>query len=155
MLRVCIWEEQFQQIIRLEELEDVDWFPQVRSLVEPHSPNAWYHHPQYNPTWYHFASAIARETLERIGGFDERFANGYCFDDNNLIFRVRKMGLKMPLVDPNQGYVAHLWHPKNPALCGGCKLWEVNRRLHAKILEGALPLLDPNRVSLWTGAKKG
>lgn len=129
-------QEQLHRIICLGGQMEAQWFPCVQQAIEPTKDDLWYHHPKHNPTWYHFASAMTRENLNRIGGFNEAFASGYCFEDNEFLFRVRRSGLKLPAINPNQGYVAHLWHPKNPALHGGCDLWEKNRVLYNDILEG-------------------
>lgn len=138
-------QQQLHQIIQCGKQDETNWFSCIRQIIEPTKQNMWYHHPQYAPTWYHFASAISRENFNRIGGFDERFSAGYCFEDNNFLFRIRRMGLTIPVVNPGQGYVVHLWHPKNPDLYGGCPLWEKNRQLQNAIQEGRLPLLDPNQ----------
>lgn len=129
-------QEQLHRIICLGGQMETAWFPHIQSVIEPTKNDLWYHHPKHNPTWYHFASAMTRKSLNRIGGFNEEFAKGYCFEDNEFLFRVRRSGLQIPTINPNQGYVAHLWHPKNPALHGGCELWERNRRLFAEIQEG-------------------
>lgn len=129
-------QEQLQKIITLGGRIETEWFSLVQQVIEPTKDDLWYHHPQYNPTWYHFASALTRENLNRIGGFNEVFANGYCFEDNEFLLRIRRAGLQFPVINPNQGYVAHLWHPKNPALHGGCELWERNRKLYVDIQGG-------------------
>jgi len=137
---------QFQQMIQCWDASDICWHSQITHILEPLQDDQWHHHPIHLPTWYHFASAMTRNTLNKLGGFDERFANGYCFDDNNFLFRIRQMGLHIPAIYPNQGYVVHQWHPKNPGIHGGCALWEINRKLHNEIQAGEQPLLDPNRT---------
>ena len=103
-------------------------------VVRPHKADRWYHHPTLFPKWYHFCSAMTVENLQRLGGFNEAFAAGYCFEDNEFLLRIRKR-LRLG-VEPVEGaYVVHQWHPKNSALCGGCELWERNRKLYAKIEE--------------------
>ncbi|MCK9288705.1 MAG: glycosyltransferase [Sphaerochaetaceae bacterium] len=130
-------QEQLHKLVQLHNVPDVQWYQEVQKVLEPTLNDQWYHHPTQNPTWYHFASAMTRDNLRgRLGGFNEAFANGYCFEDNEFLLRIRRSGLKIPVINPNQGYVAHLWHPKNPALHGGCPLWEKNRKLYLSTLEG-------------------
>lgn len=89
---------------------------------------AWYNHDKYNPTNYHFTTAITRKNLAELGGFDERYADGKCFDDNEFVFRVMKKGLHIiPVTLP---FVIHLWHPAVDKRDENWKkLWEKNRDL--------------------------
>jgi hypothetical protein len=45
--------------------------------------------------------------LDELGGFDERFANGVAFDDDELIHRIR---LKLNVVFCDDLVSLHLWH---------------------------------------------
>jgi predicted glycosyltransferase involved in capsule biosynthesis len=53
--------------------------------------DAWYNHPIYRPVGYHFTSAIYKNKLEELNGFDERFAKGYGYDDDEFLHRVKKI----------------------------------------------------------------
>ena len=68
----------------------------------------WYNHSQFRPVAYHFCSALLRSRMEALGGFDERFAEGVGFDDNELLARVRRLGLQVAIVD--EPCVLHQWH---------------------------------------------
>ncbi len=69
----------------------------------------WYNHSHYRPVGYHFCSAITRDNLTKLGGFDERYAFGHCYDDNEFLFRVRNCAkLSMSIVD--SPLVIHQWH---------------------------------------------
>jgi GT2 family glycosyltransferase len=70
----------------------------------------WYNHSKYNPTYYHFCSAITKANMDKLGGFDERFAPGIGFEDNEFLDRVKRLGLKLILADDVS--VFHQWHPK-------------------------------------------
>lgn len=70
----------------------------------------WYNHPQFNPTGYHFCSAITTKNLIKINGFDERFSQGIAYDDNYLLHQIKSLGLKIELT--SLPYVLHQWHPK-------------------------------------------
>lgn len=70
--------------------------------------NAWYNHSLYRPVAYHFCSVISRDNLIKLNGFDERFANGNGYDDNELLTRIRRMNLKVKIVD--LPFVVHQFH---------------------------------------------
>lgn len=61
--------------------------------------DCWYNHSVVNPKGYHFCAAITRENLYDLGGFDERFANGIAFDDNEFLYRVHLKGLEVQILD--------------------------------------------------------
>lgn len=69
--------------------------------------NGWYNHPEHRPVGYHFCSAITRRDMDRIGGFDERYADGISFDDDDLIYRIRK-SMQVRIV--RNPYVLHQYH---------------------------------------------
>lgn len=68
----------------------------------------WYNHSRIRPVGYHFCSAIHKSNLDELGGFDERYAHGVAYDDNEILHRIGKMGLKIGIVD--QPFVIHQWH---------------------------------------------
>jgi len=68
----------------------------------------WYNHSIHRPVAYHFCNAILREDLEKIGGFDERFAKGIGFDDDDLVRRIRKAGINITIID--DPFVIHQKH---------------------------------------------
>jgi GT2 family glycosyltransferase len=70
----------------------------------------WYNHTVERPYAYHFTTAITRENLVKLNGFDERFAHGQNMDDVELIYRVKALGLELTFVeDP---WVVHQYHRK-------------------------------------------
>lgn len=71
----------------------------------------WYNHPIYRPVYYHFCSAITKANMNALGGFDERYAQGAAYDDNEFIERVVRLGLKKDI--PTDPYVIHQQHSKN------------------------------------------
>lgn len=71
--------------------------------------NGWYNHSRYRPVFYHFCSAISRNNLEKLNGFDERYAMGIAYDDNEFIERIKRLGLKLIISDDVS--VIHQWHP--------------------------------------------
>lgn len=87
--------------------------------------NGWYNHPVHRHCRAHFCSAIMREDLYDMGGFDERFYDGLGFDDNEFLTRIEKKGLFIhDIVYP---FVIHQHH--NPHFVGYVNnLMEVNSK---------------------------
>lgn len=69
---------------------------------------AWYNHSVYRPKGYHFCSVINKENLDKLKGFDERYAEGIAYDDDEFIHRVRVLGLQIKIID--YPFVIHQWH---------------------------------------------
>jgi glycosyltransferase involved in cell wall biosynthesis len=70
--------------------------------------NCWYNHHQFSPKGYHFCSAITKNNLNKLGGFDERYAHGIGFDDDDLVLRVARLPLSISI--PEDPIVIHQWH---------------------------------------------
>ena len=70
--------------------------------------NGWYNHATYRPEAYHFCSAITKNDLYRIGGFDERYAKGSAYDDDDFILRIKRAGIVVSFV--YSPFVVHQWH---------------------------------------------
>ena len=61
--------------------------------------SGFYNHYVYKRTALHFTSAISKSNLDKLGGFDEVYAYGIGYDDNDLIRRVAQMGLSIQFVE--------------------------------------------------------
>jgi glycosyltransferase involved in cell wall biosynthesis len=70
--------------------------------------NGWYNHTIYRPKAYHFCSAIKRNYLRAIGGFDERYAYGVAFDDDAFIRTIKRWELNVKII--NNPFVIHQYH---------------------------------------------
>lgn len=68
----------------------------------------WYNHSVVRPVGYHFLSAIKKENMDKLNGFDERYAKGIAYDDDELLVRIRRMGLNVIIMD--NPFVLHQWH---------------------------------------------
>ena len=96
--------------------------------------NGWYNHPQHRSVNYHFCTAITQKNLHELGGFDETYADGLAYEDNELLFRIRQKGLNIiPIGYP---FVIHQWHytPKN--IPNSKELMEKNHQRYLKLTEG-------------------
>lgn len=103
-------------------LENLNNAQKTNTLIEylnnkPQQPSGgspiegWYNHSKYRPVNYHFCSAITRENMKILNGFDNRYAYGISFDDNEFIERVKRLGLIFKIIDHVS--VIHQWHPTN------------------------------------------
>ena len=70
--------------------------------------SAWYTHETINPRPYHFCSCITKDNLYDLGGFDERFANGIAYDDDEFVARISRMKLDISFC--NDPFVFHQFH---------------------------------------------
>jgi GT2 family glycosyltransferase len=68
----------------------------------------WLNHSKYRQSYFHFCSAITKDNMSLLKGFDEKYAMGVGYDDNDFVMRVRKLGLKISIVDNIS--VIHQWH---------------------------------------------
>lgn len=79
--------------------------------------NTWYNHSQIRPMAYHFCSAIKKDDLLDLGGFDNNFSMGVGYDDDEFLFRIHKKGMNIKIVDYPS--VIHQYHR---AFCGNGKI---------------------------------
>jgi GT2 family glycosyltransferase len=87
----------------------IDYFGLLPQQATGGSPTlGWYNHSRFRPEHLHFCSALTRKNIEELGGFDERYAYGISYDDNEFIERIRRKGLKMIIADNVS--VIHQWH---------------------------------------------
>ena len=80
----------------------------------------WYQHPKLWDKNLHFCTAIYKEYLDIVGGFDENFKNGVCYEDDAFIFDIKeklKLNIKSISLDECVG-VVHLYHGRS----AGCNI---------------------------------
>jgi glycosyltransferase involved in cell wall biosynthesis len=92
---------------------DVQRFLATQSWFRATHPHSWYQHSTYMNRNLHFLTAITRENLTKLDGFDNRFALGSCFDDDEILYRIHKF-LKLSIQNvSNEKYHMlgiHQWH---------------------------------------------
>ena len=111
----------------------LDWFMNL-----PHQAVVdyvgWYNHTEHNPTHFSFCAALSRKSMEKIGGFDERFAMGIGYEDNDMVMRIERAGIHK--VINNSTPVIHQWHPKVydiETYPEHAILWNLNATLFSKV----------------------
>lgn len=90
--------------------------------------NGWYNHPTFRACHYHFCAAISRKNIQELGGFDERYAHGIGFDDDDLLRRISRKGINMSFAENQLAYHQH--HTNNWAIPNSSELIGVNRELY-------------------------
>jgi len=92
----------------------------------------WYNHSIHRPVGYHFCSAIYKNQLDELGGFDERYAYGISWDDNEILERIKRKGLNVNILDNK--IVLHQWHGTvNYNLPNHIELGKINKELFENI----------------------
>ena len=79
-------------------------------ILEDHI--AWLNHPVYNKNPYDYCSVISPTNLIKLNGYDERFADGITSGDDDLLFRIRNLKLKVETPQIEKSFVVHQWHPR-------------------------------------------
>jgi len=129
-----VTKEQFQRFCKWKDQPDDLFLKKVSRIIDPLDNRQWYNHSSLRPTGYHFTSVILKKDLDRIGGgFNEDFATGYCFDDDEFLFRLDQGGMDRQITPHQMGFVIHQWHPKSSIYVGRCPEWYRNRALLEKI----------------------
>ena len=89
--------------------------------------NAWYTHSEVRPKPYHFCSVITKENLiDKLGGFDERYSEGSSYDDDELVVRIKRMGLDFKII--NEPFVIHQYH-SYPSTTHSDYMWKRNKHI--------------------------
>jgi len=86
----------------------------------------WKNHSKYRPKALHFTSAITRTNLEKLGGFDKRYATGSAFDDDEIIDRIKRIPLEIKIEDAVR--VVHQWHTNSTAVLSKFMLHKLHLR---------------------------
>ena len=115
----------------------------LSKAINQDGESGWYNHSLYRPKGFHWCTALYKTDLDSLGGFDERFALGVAFDDNELLARIQKKGMNYKLID--EPFVLHQNHFKidegsqksiNPFYTrkNAKLLWDKNEYLFSKTL---------------------
>lgn len=91
-------------------------------------PAGWYQHSEHRNAKLHFCSAIPRGVWEQLGGFDEDFAYGYGYDDQNFIDRIEAADI--PIIYRDDLITLHQRHQEVGTW--GDPLWQRNHDLYER-----------------------
>lgn len=119
--------------------------PIVQSLTHEGAFAEWFCHPRggERPGWTgFFAHAIHRSQILKIQGYDEIF-QGYGFDDDLLLFRMKKNGIQTKFVE--SVLVSHQWHQRHEGIT---QETEANRQIFVAKKEAVDFGREPNIANL-------
>lgn len=71
----------------------------------------WYQHSQHRNIEVHFCSALLKDIYFQVGGFDQCYAAGMGFDDDDFRNRLKKA--KVPFIHRDDLLTVHLMHRNN------------------------------------------
>ena len=94
-------------------LKNINLINDKNFLKTNNHQHPWYNHPKFRPCHYHFCSGIMNDNLKILGGFDEEFAKGHWYDDDELLLSIKnclKINIQTPDPMKNTVMVVHQWH---------------------------------------------
>jgi len=74
-----------------------------------HDWKGWYNHHINNPRNLHFLSVISKNNLNKIGGFCDIFKYGLWYDDDDFLYRIKKITNVITL-DSTKYFGVHQYH---------------------------------------------
>ncbi len=133
-------EDTTKKISKCEKIKEfIDSYPMNDNRFDfyGNGVNGWYNHSIYRPCAFHFCSAITRKNLIELNGFDESYANGICYDDNEFLYRINLKGLKIIFEDDFKSI--HQYHEKvNYIKDNSTYLEAINRNIFNNITQRCL-----------------
>jgi len=105
------------------------WKSIIVCAVHDEVSDRWFSHSLHAPNRYHFANLISRQQFDEVGGFDEDYRDGYCFDDPDFVERLELA--EVIWIDPDDQIVRHTVTPskKSKQMPNKRELWIRNRDL--------------------------
>ncbi len=89
--------EHIEEIFAKKEIAEV--IKKNNDFAREDGDAGWYNHSLYRPKAYHFCTAITTKDLKNIGGFDELYALGIAYDDDEFLSRIKKKNLEIRFID--------------------------------------------------------
>ena len=138
----------------ISESEDKDIIMKIYNALpqQPYTGGSnpgWYNHSLYRPLCYHFCSAITRSNMKKLNGFDERYANGIGYDDDEIFTRIRRLELNIIIEDNisvmHQFHMTVSWNKPNASV-----LTEKNRSLLYNVTRREVGY-NVNAKKIWDG----
>ena len=71
-----------------EDHKRLGWNSVVMCSVYDERDKKWMLHSVHCPSKNHFANLMSRKLFDDVGGFDEDYREGYCFDDCDFVYRL-------------------------------------------------------------------
>lgn len=93
--------------------------------------NAWLNHKTIRQMGYSWCSVITADNMRKLNGFNEKFSEAYCFEDDEFLARVKMLGLEIEITD--FPFVVHQWHERNYVPANWNELFQINRKLFEQV----------------------
>lgn len=93
---------------KTKELDGSNTLTIINRHVGHDGDEGWYNHSIFRRVYYHFTSAMTKKDLNDLGGFDERYAKGHGWDDNEFLERIKRK--KMDISINDSPFSVHQWH---------------------------------------------
>lgn len=97
MSALALSKESSERITRTTAMEDIDV-----------NNSKWYCHTEHRPDPLNFCAAMFTEDLRKVGGFDNRYAEGMWSDDTAFLTMLKKHKIQTKIEDSQ--LVFHQWH---------------------------------------------
>jgi len=117
---ICACEEVINpegKIIRFENFKDFNFVHRI-----------WFQHSKHNNRGFHFCSAISKDKYHQIDGFDDKFALGAAYDDND--FRDNVIYHHIPIKLRDDLVACHMRHGSDIYIPNIKELVEINKRYY-------------------------
>jgi len=88
----------------------------------------WLVHTRHNHRRLHFCTALSAGTYRKVGGFDEEYAKGVGYDDDD--FRNQVEAARVRFSDRDDLLTLHQAHARSYAISDA--LWDVNRQYYVR-----------------------
>ena len=130
----------------INNVDFIDYFKSLpQKMTRGDSVLGWYNHSIYRPVSWHFCSVITRTNMQKLNGFDERFAYGIACEDAEFIARVDRLGLNKIISD--EVSTIHQWHSTTYwALSNAGDLRVRNGRMLDIIYKEKIIKVNPNKT---------
>lgn len=142
----------------IEEEKDVKkLYKKICNLLDPfpefiyrdfNKTTMWYNHPTYRNVMFHFTSAIHKKNINKLNGFDERYRDGFGYDDNEFLERIKRLGLNVFCVSPENHFSIHqpheIFYEKDEKFCH--EMYERNKNIFLNITMKSDFYFAPNTI---------
>lgn len=87
--------------------------------------SGWLNHKIHLPVGYHYLSALHKNKLIEIGGFDRDYEKGLCHDDDDFIRKIVRNQMNIVIVEK---YCIHQYHSNFNRSINFLDLWKRNQK---------------------------
>jgi len=94
--------------------------------------DTWFAHPTYRRCLNNFLVSMPMKDMRDLGGFDERFADGFAFDDTDFAVRIMKKKMEVKFIE--KPFCLHQFHESVLEHISDLRVKEAkNKKLYEKL----------------------